>query len=78
MYECKKWQALPGMYPGHLQVDNPATGDVIAKVPNFKSTETNAAIKAASQAFPIIQIDKRHFIVTNLLVHEQLVGKLIR
>jgi len=34
------------------QVNNPATGELIAKVPNFTGAETNAAITAASKAFP--------------------------
>src|SRR5215475_1970770 len=33
-------------------VDNPATGDVIANVPNFGAAETRQAIEAANAAFP--------------------------
>ena len=34
------------------QVVNPATGELIAKVPEMKGNETKAAIAAASAAFP--------------------------
>ena len=33
-------------------VTNPATGEVIARVPNFGAAETKAAIEAAHRAFP--------------------------
>lgn len=35
------------------QVDNPATGDVIANVACLKAGETKSAIAAASAAFPL-------------------------
>ena len=35
-----------------LPVTNKATGDVIAKVPEFGETETRAAIEAADRALP--------------------------
>ena len=33
-------------------VTNPATGEAIARVPNFGAAETKAAIEAAHRAFP--------------------------
>ncbi len=35
-----------------LQVQNPATGEVVATVANMKGNETSAAIAAAQSAFP--------------------------
>jgi succinate-semialdehyde dehydrogenase/glutarate-semialdehyde dehydrogenase len=35
-----------------VEVDNPATGEIIGRVPKFGSTETRSAIAAASLAFP--------------------------
>ena len=35
-----------------ISVDNPATSEIIGKVPNFGASETKRAIEAASQAFP--------------------------
>ena len=37
---------------GYLDVDNPATGEVIAQVPLSTGAETNKAIEAAQAAFP--------------------------
>src|SRR5450432_3046879 len=37
---------------GAIDVDNPATGEIIGKVPRLGKTETRAAIDAASRAFP--------------------------
>ena len=36
----------------YLQVQNPATGEVVATVANMKGSETSAAIAAALSAFP--------------------------
>ena len=35
-----------------LQVQNPATGEVVAAVANMKGSETSAAVAAALSAFP--------------------------
>jgi succinate-semialdehyde dehydrogenase/glutarate-semialdehyde dehydrogenase len=37
---------------GHIDVDNPATGEVIGTVPKLGRAETRLAIDAASRAFP--------------------------
>src|SRR5438128_11482644 len=38
--------------PGSIDVDNPATGEVIGRVPRLGRAETRAAIDAAARAFP--------------------------
>src|SRR5712692_2477487 len=39
---------------GHtLNVDNPATGEIIGTVPKLSGTETRQAIEAANRAFPV-------------------------
>ena len=37
---------------GAIDVDNPATGEIIGSVPRFGRAETRAAIDAAARAFP--------------------------
>lgn len=37
---------------GAVQVDNPASGEIIGSVPKLGGAETREAIEAASQAFP--------------------------
>jgi succinate-semialdehyde dehydrogenase / glutarate-semialdehyde dehydrogenase len=37
---------------GTIEVDNPATGDIIGRVPNLGEAETKRAIEAANRAFP--------------------------
>jgi succinate-semialdehyde dehydrogenase / glutarate-semialdehyde dehydrogenase len=37
---------------GHMQVLNPATQEVIAKIPRAGASETNAAIAEADAVFP--------------------------
>ncbi len=41
-------------------VDNPATGEVMAKVPRFGEAETMAAVKAASRAFKPVRRSCAH------------------
>jgi succinate-semialdehyde dehydrogenase/glutarate-semialdehyde dehydrogenase len=43
-----KWTGAPA-----LDVTNPATGEVLAQVPNFGAAEATAAVEAASAAFPL-------------------------
>jgi succinate-semialdehyde dehydrogenase/glutarate-semialdehyde dehydrogenase len=42
------WTGTPS-----LDVTNPATGDVLARVPNFGAAEATAAVDAAAAAFPL-------------------------
>jgi succinate-semialdehyde dehydrogenase / glutarate-semialdehyde dehydrogenase len=45
-------RAVGGAAPGTIEVDNPATGEIIGTVPRFGAAETRAAIAAAARAFP--------------------------
>ena len=41
-----------GRHGPNINVDNPATGEIIGKVPKLSGTETRRAIEAANHAFP--------------------------
>jgi succinate-semialdehyde dehydrogenase/glutarate-semialdehyde dehydrogenase len=49
-YVDGRW--LDASSQGVIEVDNPATGDIIGTVPKFGRAETRAAIDAAARAFP--------------------------
>ena len=49
-YIAGQWVTTGG--PGSVDVVNPATGALVAKLPNMGATETEAAVNAARAAFP--------------------------
>ena len=49
MWICKE---MPRSDKKHMQVKNPATGEVIATVPCMKANETSAAVAEATSAWP--------------------------
>jgi len=44
---------VPAKSGGKVQVDNPATGEIIGSVPKLGAAETREAIEAANDAFPL-------------------------